>query len=184
MLGLLAAAENGSEHYLARALREFAQTFAVTVDSEKVANFRVEPGHGIAADVDGRRIVIGNAEWLSACGIQATPLAEACARAGAEGKTPVLAALDGQLAAFFAIADQPRADAAATIARLHKLGIKTLMATGDVEAAARHIAGLVGIDRVEARATPERKLQLIRALRPTSAWRSAAAPTSPSKQPT
>ena len=109
-------------------------------------------------------MVIGNAEWLSACGIQTTQLDAACARAGAEGKTPVLAALDGQLAAFFAIADQPRADAAATIARLHRLGIKTLMATGDVEAAARHVAGLVGIDRVEARATPERKLQLIRAL--------------------
>jgi Cu+-exporting ATPase len=76
----------------------------------------------------------------------------------------VLAALDGNPAAFFAIADQPRADAAVTIARLHRLGIKTLMATGDVEAAARHIAALVGIDRFEARATPERKLQLIRAL--------------------
>ena len=164
LLGLLAAAENGSEHYLAKALREFAHLLAVAVDGKKVANFRVEPGHGIAADVDGRGIVIGNAEWLIACGIQTTALDEACARAGGEGKTPVLAALDGQLAAFFAIADQPRADAAATIERLHRLGIKTLMATGDVEAAARHVAGLVGIDRVEARATPERKLQLIRAL--------------------
>ena len=164
VLGLLAAAENGSEHYLAKALREFAHLLAATVDGKKVADFRVEPGHGIAAIVDGRNILIGNAEWLTAGGIQTTPLAEACARAGAEGKTPVLAALDGRLAAFFAIADQPRADAAATIARLHKLGIKTLMATGDVEAAARHVAGLVGIDRVEARATPDRKLQLIRTL--------------------
>jgi Cu+-exporting ATPase len=164
VLGLLAAAENGSEHYLAKALREFAHLLAATVDGKKVADFRVEPGHGIAAIVDGRNILIGNAEWLTAGGIQTTPLAEACARAGAEGKTPVLAALDGRLAAFFAIADQPRADAAATIARLHKLGIKTLMATGDVEAAARHVAGLVGIDRVEARTTPDRKLQLIRTL--------------------
>ena len=164
LLGLLAAAENGSEHYLAKALREFAQLLAVAVDGEKVANFRVEPGHGIAADVDGRSVVIGNAEWLSTCGVPTTALDAACAHAGGEGKTPVLAALDGQLAAFFAIADQPRADAAATIERLHKLGIKTLMATGDVEAAARHVAGLVGIDRVEARATPERKLQLVRAL--------------------
>ncbi|MGV0950865.1 MAG: heavy metal translocating P-type ATPase [Azonexus sp.] len=172
LLALIAAAENGSEHFLARALREFARQFAApqgdflrgAVDGQNVADFRVEPGHGIAAMVDGHAVVIGNGEWLSACGIQTTPLAEACARAGAEGKTPVLAALDGQLAAFFAIADQPRADAAATIARLHKLGIKTLMATGDIEAAARHVAGLVGIDRVEARATPDRKLQLIRAL--------------------
>ena len=164
LLGLLAAAENGSEHYLAKALREFTQLLAVAVDGEKVANFRVEPGHGIAADVDGRSVAIGNAEWLSACGVPTTALDAACAHAGGEGKTPVLAALDGQLAAFFAIADQPRADAAATIAWLHRLGIKTLMATGDIEATARHVAGLVGIDRVEARATPERKLQLVRAL--------------------
>ena len=163
LLGLLAAAENGSEHYLARALREFARQSAA-VDGQNVENFVVEAGHGIEADVDGQRVVIGNAEWLSARGIQTTPLGAACARAGAEGKTPVLAALDGKPAAFFAIADLPRADAAATIARLHKLGIKTLMATGDVEAAAQHIAALVGIDRVEARATPDRKLQLIRAL--------------------
>jgi Cu+-exporting ATPase len=163
LLGLLAAAENGSEHYLARALREFARQSAA-VDGQDVENFVVEAGHGIEADVDGQRVVIGNAEWLSARGIQTTPLGAACARAGAEGKTPVLAALDGKPAAFFAIADLPRADAAATIARLHKLGIKTLMATGDVEAAAQHIATLVGIDRVEARATPDRKLQLIRAL--------------------
>jgi len=135
-------------------LREFARQTAA-VDGKNVDNFLVEPGHGIEADVDGHRVVIGNAEWLSARSIQTTPLGAACARAGAEGKTPVLAALDGQPAAFFAIADLPRADAAATIARLHKLGIRTLMATGDVEA---------GIDRVEARATPDRKLQLIRAL--------------------
>ena len=95
LLGLLAAAENGSEHYLAKALREFAQLLAAAVDGEKVANFRVEPGHGIAADVDGRGIVIGNAEWLSACGVPTTALDEHCARAGMEGKTPVLAALDG-----------------------------------------------------------------------------------------
>ena len=163
LLGLLAAAEDGSEHYLAKALREFARQIGA-VDGQNVADFKVEPGHGIEASIDGHRVIVGNAEWLSACGIQTAPLGESCARAGAEGKTPVLAALDGKPAAFFAIADQPRADAATTIARLHKLGIKTLMATGDVEAAARHIAALVGIDRVEARATPDRKLQLIRAL--------------------
>ena len=167
LLGLLAAAENGSEHFLARALREFAKLLAA-VDGQNVADFRAEPGHGIAASVGGRQVVIGNAEWLAASGIETAELADDCARAGEEGKTPVLAAVDGQLAAFFAIADQPRADAAATIARLHKLGIKTLMATGDVEAAARHVAALVGIDRVEARATPDRKLQLIRALKAAS----------------
>ena len=134
------------------------------VAERPVSDFCTEPGRGIAATVDGRALLAGNAEWLTQHGIDIASVADAIARAGAAGQTPVLAALDGQLAAFFAIADQPRGDAQATIARLHQLGIKTVMATGDTEAAARHIAALVGIDRVEARATPARKLELVRAL--------------------
>ena len=129
-----------------------------------IADFRAEPGHGISASVDSKAVLIGNGEWLISNGIDLTALDASVTRAGDAGKTPVFAAIDGRLAAFFAIADQPRADAAATIARLHGLGIKTVMATGDTEAAARHVAGLVGIDRIEARATPARKLELIRAL--------------------
>jgi Cu+-exporting ATPase len=163
LLALVATAENGSEHYLARALRELAHVLGAAAD-RTIADFRVEPGHGVGAEVDGRALLIGNHEWMSENGISTTAVDEAVAQAGAAGKTPVFAAIDGQLAAFFAIADQPRTDAAETIARLHRLGIRTIMATGDTEAAARHVAGLVGIDRVEARATPARKLELIRAL--------------------
>lgn len=163
LLALVASAENGSEHFLARALHEFVQGVGVAVD-RPVTDFAAEPGHGIAATVDGRAVLAGNTEWLVQYGIDVTPLADAIARTGAAGQTPVLVAVDGALAAFFAIADQPRADAQATIARLHQLGIKTVMATGDTEAAARHVAALVGIDRVEARATPARKLELVRAL--------------------
>ena len=163
LLALVASAEKGSEHFLARALCEFAQSVGVAAE-RPVSDFRAEPGRGITATVDGRALIAGNAEWLSAHEIDLAPLADALARAGAAGQTPVLAAVDGALAAFFAIADQPRGDAQATIARLHQLGIKTVMATGDTEAAARHVAALVGIDRVEARATPARKLELVRAL--------------------
>ncbi|MBW7901413.1 MAG: copper-translocating P-type ATPase [Rhodocyclaceae bacterium] len=163
LLALVASAEHGSEHFLARALREFSQRAGVAAD-RPVVDFSAEPGHGIAATADGRTVLAGNAEWLARHGIDATPFADAVVRAGADGQTPVLVALDDRLAAFFAIADRPRTDAQATIARLHRLGIKTVMATGDTEAAARHVAALVGIDRVEARATPARKLELVRAL--------------------
>ncbi|MEO5338240.1 MAG: HAD-IC family P-type ATPase, partial [Magnetospirillum sp. WYHS-4] len=65
----------------------------------------------------------------------------------------------------FGIADRPRPTAAAAIARLHAMGIETLMATGDVEAAARHVAAEVGIDRVIAGASPARKLEILRELK-------------------
>jgi Cu+-exporting ATPase len=163
LLSLVATAENGSEHYLARALRELAHMLGAQAN-RAIADFRVEPGHGVGAQVEGRTLLIGNREWMSENGVNVSAVDEAVDEAGAAGKTPVFAAIDGQLAAFFAIADQPRADAAETVARLHRLGIRTIMATGDTEAAARHVAGLVGIDRVEARATPARKLELIRSL--------------------
>jgi Cu+-exporting ATPase len=76
----------------------------------------------------------------------------------------VFVAVGGKAVALFAISDAPREGAKAAIALLHRLGMKTVMATGDVEAAANHIAREVGIDRVVARATPADKLELIRAL--------------------
>jgi Cu+-exporting ATPase len=163
LLSVLATAENGSEHYLAKALRELAHVLGARCDLP-LADFQAEPGHGIGACVDGHAVLIGNSEWMAIKRVDISTLADAMTQAGETGKTPVFAAIDGQLAGFFAIADQPRADAAETIAWLHRLGIKTIMATGDTEAAAHHVAHLVGIDRVEARATPARKLELIQAL--------------------
>ncbi|MDQ5959675.1 MAG: copper-transporting P-type ATPase [Pseudomonadota bacterium] len=163
LLALIVTAENGSEHYLAKALRELGHMLGARADLA-LNDFRAEPGHGVGAEVDGRALLIGNTEWMAANDVDTSMLAAATNAAGAAGKTPVFVAIDGQLAAFFAIADQPRSDAAETIAWLHRLGIKTIMATGDTEAAARHVASLVGIDRIEARATPARKLELIRGL--------------------
>src|SRR5690606_7618475 len=82
-----------------------------------------------------------------------------------QGKTPVFVALDQQCIALFAIADAPRTGAREAIALLHRLGLKTVMCTGDVEAAARHVAREVGIDTVIARATPADKLALVERLK-------------------
>ena len=78
-------------------------------------------------------------------------------------------AVDGQIAAIFAIADQPRAGAREAIALLHRLGLKTIMATGDVDAVAHHVARQVGIEQVIARATPADKLAVIRELQAADA---------------
>ena len=86
------------------------------------------------------------------------------ARLAEQGKTPVFAAVDGISVAIFAIADQARPGAKEAIALLHRLGLKTVMATGDLDAVANHVAREVGIDRVIARATPGDKLAVIRQL--------------------
>ena len=87
------------------------------------------------------------------------------ARAWAEqGKTPVYVAVDGTCAALFAVTDGARPGAREAIALLHRLGLRTVMATGDLEAVAGHVAREVGIDEVIARASPADKLELVRRL--------------------
>ena len=162
LAGLLAAAEAGSEHFLARAIADWCKPRAET--SLSASEFSALPGRGVIATVDGRRMVVGNAALLVDEGITSAALVDEATRLAEQGKTPVFVAVDGQSAAIFAIADQPRPGAREAIALLHRLGLKTVMATGDLDAVANHVAREVGIDEVVARATPADKLAVIRRL--------------------
>ncbi len=162
LANLILASEAGSEHFLARAMAEWCRPRSneVLIASDFVA----QPGLGVTATVNGCWVVIGNARLLDAEAISSSELAEDATRWAAQGKTPVFVAVDGKNVAIFAIADQPRAGAREAIALLHRLGLKTVMATGDVDAVAHHVAQLVGIDSVLARATPADKLAIIHQL--------------------
>ena len=162
LASLISAAEAGSEHFLARALGDWSkprQKEALIAEG-----FAAHPGRGVTAQVDGLDIVIGNAALLDEMGVAHALLADEASRLAEQGKTPVFAAIDGRPVALFAIADQPRPGAAEAIALLHRLGLKTVMATGDVEAVANHVAREVGIDRVLARCTPADKLAAVQEL--------------------
>ena len=136
----------------------------LTFGKASVTDFAAQPGRGIRARVDGSAVLIGNAELLAEAGIDCrAQQAQAQTWAG-QGKTPVYVAIDGACVALFAIADRARDGAREAIALLHRLGLRTVMATGDVAAAAHHIAREVGIDEVVARATPAEKLALVRKL--------------------
>ena len=162
LAALIGAAEAGSVHFLARALADWCRPRANK--SLSAAVFAAHPGRGVTAEVDGVEVVIGNAALLGERGIDGAPLAAEAARLAEQGKTPVFVAVDGLAMAIFAIADQPRPGAREAIALLHRLGLKTVMATGDLEAVAGHVAREVGIDRVLARCTPADKLAVIRDL--------------------
>ena len=162
LAALIGAAEAGSEHFLARALADWCRPRAA--QSLSAEAFAARPGRGVVATVDGQAIVLGNAALLEEEGIAGSRLSDQAARFAEQGKTPVLVAVNGVSAAIFAIADQPRPGAREAIALLHRLGLKTVMATGDLDAVARHVAREVGIDEVIARATPADKLALIQRL--------------------
>ena len=162
LLARVAGAEAGSEHFLARAIGAYCQ--ARGIEAVACNNFTALPGRGVQASCNGQSMLIGNAALLEEADIScAAQQAQADALAE-QGKTPVFVAENGRVVALFAIADQPRQGARDAIALLHRMGIETVMATGDVDAAARHIARQVGIDRVIARATPAIKLEVIREL--------------------
>jgi Cu+-exporting ATPase len=110
-------------------------------------------------------VLLGNRAHLADHGIDPGVLDERAGVLASEGKTPVYMALDGRPAALFGVADAPRAGARQAVERLHGIGVRTLLVTGDTRATAAHIAAQVGIDEVVAQATPADKLAIVQGLR-------------------
>ncbi len=155
-----ASAELNSEHFLGKAIVFYAKE--QSIDLPECTHFNSESGRGIEAEVDGHQLVLGNQDWLQGQNIEIDGLLPAAGEFSEQGKTPVFMAVDGTAVAVFGIADKPRQQSKPAIRHLKKLGIQTLMVTGDTEKTANHIAALVGIEKVIANAKPEQKLAVIR----------------------
>ena len=159
LIRLAASAENNSEHFLGKAIVSYAKEQAIEL--QDCSYFYSETGQGIEAEVEGNKLLLGNKSWLLAKEINVDGLLFAASDFSGQGKTPVLMAVNGKAAAVFGIADKPRPQAIQAILHLKKLGIQTLMVTGDTEKTAHYIAALVGIETVIANAKPEQKLAII-----------------------
>ena len=162
IITLVASAELHSEHFLGKALVDYAKQKDYTLLTTD--EFAATPGRGIKATLQGHQVVVGNLSWMEELGVQLKPFKNHHATLAEEGKTPVFCVIDDQAVALFGIADRPRENAAEAIARLHARGVETIMVTGDIEAAAHFVARQVGIEKVVAQARPERKLEIVRGL--------------------
>jgi P-type Cu2+ transporter len=154
-LALAAAVEAQSEHPLAQAIVRAAQARPLPVRPAR--RFAAVPGYGAVGEVDGRRVLVGNARLLREEGIGTSfvdPRAEELAGAG---RTVVYVAAGGRPAALFAIADDVRPTARAAVSELRARGVRPVMLTGDSEATARRIAAELGIDEVLAGVLPDGK---------------------------
>jgi len=155
LLHLAASVERASEHPLAEAIVEGAKAREIAL-SEPTA-FEAIPGHGVIATVDGRRVVLGNLKMMN---LEKTTLGDFEQKAAAladDGKTPMYAAIDGQLVGIVAVADTVKDDSVEAIASLQKMGIEVVMITGDNKRTAEAIARKVGITRVLSEVLPEDK---------------------------
>lgn len=155
LLRLAAAGESDSEHPLAAAIVAGAKQRGL--DLPTATGFDSITGKGIQATVDGRTVLVGTSRLLSTAGIDTTGSEPIVAGLSAQGKTPILVAVDNQAAGVLAVADTLKPESAEAIAAMTRLGINVVMITGDNAQTAAAIAAEVGIPRVLAEVLPEHK---------------------------
>ncbi len=159
VLSLAASLEAGSEHPLAAAILQGAE--ARGIDFAKTEGFDSVTGQGVKGRVGGREVLLGSARLLETAGIDAGPLADKAEALRKRGETVVFLAAGGKLAGLVAVADPIKPSAQEAIEKLHALGLRIVMATGDNQTTARAVAQELGIDEVHAGMRPEEKLTLI-----------------------
>jgi Cu+-exporting ATPase len=162
VLALVGAVERSSEHPLAAAV--VAGATARNLSLPEVTAFDSITGQGARGLVTGREVLVGNRRLLTAAGINSTALTADLERLAGDGKTPILAAVDGRAAAVIGVADTLKDGSAAAIAALQARGIDVVMMTGDNRLTAAAIARQVGISRVVAEVMPEHKSREVQRL--------------------
>jgi len=171
LLALAAALQRGSEHPLARAVLDAAA--AKGLDASPTAEaVRAVPGRGIEGRVAGRLLQLGSTRWrdeLGAAGGALQPRADALQARGCS-LSWLMAQGEGdgdppQLLGLLAFGDAPKPGAAAAVARLHALGLRTVLISGDNQGAAQAVAQQLGIDEVHAEVLPGDKAAVVEALR-------------------
>lgn len=163
LLALTAAAQTGSEHPLAHAV----MTKAEGLKLGRLEDFQSHPGMGLTACVAGRQIAIGNRRLLAEKGVRAECLEAQVAALEERGRTVMwVAALEPQalLLGAIAVADPIRETAKAAVQNLQRLGLETIMLTGDHERTAAAVAAELGIKRVIASVLPGQKAEEVRRL--------------------
>ncbi|OII40419.1 copper-translocating P-type ATPase [Curtobacterium sp. MMLR14_014] len=157
VLALAAAAEAGSEHPIARAIT------AAGTDHPTAQTFQSTAGLGVQAVVDGTLVLVGRPTWLTEQWAITIPEAVTDAVRTAEqgGATAVVVAWDGAARGVISVADTVAPTSPDAIRRLHDMGLRTIMLTGDAEDVARTVAAEVGIDDVEAEVRPEDKYRTV-----------------------
>lgn len=162
LLALAASADQPSQHPLAEAIVRAAEERGVGVQPPDA--FDSVPGHGVVAQVKGRTVLIGNRRLMDREGVEVGQLEERVSRLAAEGKTAMYVAVDGQPAGVVAVADVVRESARKAVQALHRMGIQTVMLTGDNRRTAEAVARQLGIDTVIAEVLPEDKAAKVKEL--------------------
>ncbi|MBN2509211.1 MAG: copper-translocating P-type ATPase [Spirochaetales bacterium] len=161
-LQITASVESLSEHPLAKAITDAIKKQGI--NPKQPSGFRAVAGKGITATIHDSSIVIGSVSFLDEKGISWSEFSHDIERYQKNGYTVILAAKDGQAVGVLGVSDEIKDDSPHAVKKLHELGIKTAMLTGDNEASAQAMAEKVHIDEVFAQLLPEDKIRIVREL--------------------
>ncbi|HEX4139641.1 MAG TPA: copper-translocating P-type ATPase, partial [Candidatus Methylacidiphilales bacterium] len=161
LLRLAASVESASEHPLAAAILAGAKKRNLATSS--VGDFASITGQGVRGNVGGRQVFVGQ-DGAFTRKIPAD-LAARAADLRRQGRTVFFVALDDEVAGLLAVADPIKATTPRAVETLHRLGLKIAMLTGDHAETARRVADELHLDRVEAETTPEKKHDVVGALK-------------------
>jgi P-type Cu+ transporter len=163
VLQLAASLERGSEHPLATAIIEGAESRGLELRS--VQGFNAATGLGVSAEFEGVSITLGNAKMMQAANIDLSELVSKAEERQSQGQTVMYLSFGSHPAGFVAVEDPIKETTPAAIQALHKLGMKVIMATGDNIRTATTVANRLDIDDIRADVMPEDKAALVAELK-------------------
>ncbi|MBC8632762.1 copper-translocating P-type ATPase [[Eubacterium] tenue] len=165
LLQIAASAEKGSEHPLGEAIVKKGEE--EKIEFLTLSNFNSITGHGIEVTIDNHQVLLGNKKLMNDRNISLEDLHIQSDKLASEGKTPMYIAIDNNIAGIIAVADIVKESSKKAVERLHDMGIKVAMVTGDNQKTANAIAKEVGIDIVLAEVLPEDKANEVKKLQDT-----------------
>ncbi|MBN1956869.1 MAG: copper-translocating P-type ATPase [Desulfuromonadales bacterium] len=162
LLRLAASAEQGSEHPLGEAIISRAKNEALAL--VKLESFEALPGRGIRAQLEGHGLLLGTPQLMTDHQVKIDICSAQIEQLATEGKTPMLVAIDHQLAGIIAVADTLKENSAEAIKTLSNLGLQVIMLTGDNARTAAAIAASVGVRKIISEVLPDQKAVQIQQL--------------------
>ncbi|MXP24905.1 heavy metal translocating P-type ATPase [Altererythrobacter indicus] len=163
LLGLAAAVERASEHPLASAIVVKAEERGL--DLASVSDFDSPTGKGASGTVDGHQILLGNARFLKESSVDLSLIEKQADDLREQGATAIFVSIDGKAAGIIAIADAVKTTTKQALANLRKDNVRVVMLTGDNRTTAQAVAGMLGIDEVEAEVLPDEKSKVVERLK-------------------
>jgi len=157
-----ASLEQGSEHPLAEAI--VAAGNEKKVDFLKMEKFNAIAGHGVEATLEGKSVLLGNRKLMQNSQVDTSVLEAQALKLERQAQTPMFMAVDSKAVGIISVADAIKADSKAAIQRMHDIGVKVVLLTGDNRVTAEAVAKQVGIDEVIAEVLPQDKSDKVAAL--------------------